>query len=327
KEDLPLRKTDNSTTHPWETAYVWYGEKDIPENKRLLCSSVSNNQWLLGEAIESAIGGLSIHQFNSAFLVVESFLISAALNNSTKPIADFAVLKQPINYDSLVFVVNTSQHPGVHWFIVIADIKHKSLVAIDSSETCSSIATKYHLLEQAFKILYLFFAIAGVKLKPTEWELILCSDAPQQINSYDCGVHSVINAYCVFNHIPLIAHFDSAQVRAWIKSVIINFSGEAKTHHSKNELTGAREISKSQWISSFAGLTGIGTKTYHECFPMIQKEKSGWTTCDMDKCTGNKKDETQVMCVNCRKWSHRTCLPESILYDVTYYVCPHCKNP
>jgi len=37
-----------------------------------------------------------------------------------------------------------------------------------------------------------------------------------------------------------------------------------------------------------------------------------WSMCDVNTCTGNKRDQEQILCVTCRRWFHKTCLPGDV---------------
>ena len=51
--------------------------------------------------------------------------------------------------------------------------------------------------------------------------------------------------------------------------------------------------------------------------------KSKWSMCDVTTCTGDKRDEEQILCVTCRRWFHKICLPGEVGDQPlgTYFKC------
>ena len=51
--------------------------------------------------------------------------------------------------------------------------------------------------------------------------------------------------------------------------------------------------------------------------------KSKWSMCDATTCTGDKRDEEQILCETCRRWFHKNCLPCEVGEQPldTYFKC------
>ena len=168
--------------------------------------------------------------------------------------------------------------------------------------------------------------VANVNSKMDLWKVLLCSDAEQQKNDYDCGVYTVLNAHCTITgeeyHDVVSEH-----ARSWIgaqagmhKNCACKQEKQRRTahsfstkHHKLVHLSTAVEVVERPMAAYLVTLS--------------DREESRWSTCPQVSCKGDfSPEDTMVFCCVCRGWYHVACLPPEQIPLPVYYICDQCSN-
>ena len=119
------------------------------------------------------------------------------------------------------FLVN----PSAHWLLIIASLKSKHVFAVDS--LVSDLRRFSNIFPSIFKIIWTCFAVARVATSVDEWKFSVCKDVPQQKNSYDCGIHAIVNAFAFINRLSFPSDIPSQKTRNWIRQILSTSNVEA----------------------------------------------------------------------------------------------------
>jgi len=148
----------------------------------------------------------------------------------------FACRNQSIDHDAFLFLVN----PGAHWLSVVANLKLKHCFAIES---LIGVSTMYSILFcHVFKLISACFTAANTAVELDEWKFSLCTDVPQQENSFDCGIRAIVNTFCLLNELPHPKMVPSEQCRNWVAKMYLSAEDGKNTSVLPEKL----EISKNE---------------------------------------------------------------------------------
>uniref|UniRef100_A0A8C5MCB0 Ubiquitin-like protease family profile domain-containing protein n=1 Tax=Leptobrachium leishanense TaxID=445787 RepID=A0A8C5MCB0_9ANUR len=157
---------------------------------------------------------------SSCCFVVPPHFFHAVGNGGHISFVRFADSLSLLNYDILLFPINsdlTLYGRGLHWFLAVAELKSKTVTIMDS---LNNEYNKYCAVLQ--KMLYVIHSLcSSVEFLETDWTWIVSADCPKQSNSYDCGVHVILNSYIICNGLNYVKSFDSNRVRQWIQTKIL----------------------------------------------------------------------------------------------------------
>ena len=110
-------------------------------------------------------------------------------------------------------------NPGGHWLLVMVNLLTQHCYAIDS--LLQNIQKFSGIFSNILKIIASCYAIAGSETDVTMWKFSVCRDVPQQQNSYDCGIHAIVNGFCIINELPLPEKIPSKLARAWVRRTFV----------------------------------------------------------------------------------------------------------
>ena len=83
-----------------------------------------------------------------------------------------------------------------------------------------------------------------------EWKFSVCKDVPQQKNSYDCGIHAIVNAFAFINRLPFPSDIPLQKTRNWVRHILYTSKVEdAKFEALEKQQREAFNISFSFWES------------------------------------------------------------------------------
>lgn len=131
--------------------YPWENHADdhsfaITSRLSVLSECLSGSNWLTDEAIEIAIRSFLADTNEEAFLLWDYCFTQLASKNMHDAISGYACHNQALNFDNFMFLCN----PGAHWFLVVANLKRKEVVCIDSLTSITS-PTKLGFFFRHFK--------------------------------------------------------------------------------------------------------------------------------------------------------------------------------
>jgi len=161
-----------------------------------------------------------------------------------------------------------------------------------------------------FKTIWMCFAVARVWKSVDQWTFSVCKDVPKQ-NPHTTGEFR--NLECVSDLLSLPRDIPSPKTRTWARHILSTSKVEdenLKHWQCSNDkpwifrlVSGKVKLAKvrlvySIWLTVSAAIA--------------VDNKTKWSMCDVTTCTGDKRDEEQILCEACRRWFHKNCLPGEV---------------
>lgn len=171
------------------------------------------------------------------------------------------------------------------------------------------------------------YQLANVSFSKEEWRVYLCEDAVQQNNTFDCGIYTVLNAYCIISG-HQYHNVVSQQVRKWIALNV----AEHKQCNCRRLKT--KKHNKCSHVKKHRALLQMNMKTAVIEKPLstyvlslLDRDSSRWSTCGQNTCPGSfTPNDCMVLCCKCRQWYHASCLLQIASKLPTYYLCHQCSE-
>ena len=142
--------------------------------------------------------------------------------------------------------------------------------------------------------------------------------------SNDCSIHAIVNAFLIINRLPFLSDIPSQKTRNWVRHILYTSNVEnAKFEASEKQQWEPLSISFSFWEKENCQVK-FDLQHLAQCVSDFTVDnKSKWSMCNVTTCTGDKRDEEQILCVTGRRWFHKNCLPGEVGDQSlgTYFKC------
>jgi len=163
-----------------------------------------------------------------------------------------------------------------------------------------------------FKTIWTCFADPRITTNVDDRKFSVCKDVSQQKISYDCGIHAIVNAFLIINRLPFLSDMPSQKTRNYVRHILYTSNVEdVKFEALEKQQWEALSISFSFWESENCQVKFDLQHLAHCVSDFTVDNKSKWSMCDVTTCTGDKRDEEQILCVTCRRSFHKNCLQGS----------------
>ncbi|KAM4031925.1 uncharacterized protein ACNLHF_019310 [Anomaloglossus baeobatrachus] len=182
--------------------------------KDVLKKTLQPSVWLCGEAIEEAIMNFICKlSYTEKILLCPVYIYPSIVRGCSRLFYSFLANNYALNKDILLVPFNTDVYgTGEHWCLGVIIFKTKEIIILDS---CKSFERAQTNISYLVSIAAACYQLGNVNCNMTEWRALLCEDAVQQRNSYDCGVHTVLNAYSIITG-KCYTNVISEHARVWI---------------------------------------------------------------------------------------------------------------